>query len=418
LQFDRPDHRTGPSAEVRFKMNVAFRYRQFEAGVSQPRQRSRLRRDIRIIRGCAVATLVVIVLAASVAAGELLAPTAIAATLALVLTPVTRAVERLRIGSGAAAVLTVLATVACLSTAGSVLAPDVRNWLNDAPKIAQSIEHKLQPIARRLAPFERVTTHIAGGANSAPAPQVTSVALPDGIIFAAARTAPGIIAKSIYVTVLTIFLLSCRKRYTSQLILLPRSLQNRVRIARICRDIRSRVSGYLFTLSLINIGLIVITTVCFSLAGIANPLMWGIVFGVLNYIPILGPTSTIVASALFGFASATTIAGALAPPLILLTINTLEANLVQPWLLSRRIVVSPVAIFLTVATLVWMWGPLAAITAVPILISFHTVAVHIPALRPVGLLMASEEGAVTLWKKTTLMRRTLRTARPVQQPPA
>ncbi len=404
-------------------MSIEFRRRQFDTGAPERRPGAKLRRDIRIIRGCAIAVLVIVLLAASVGAGELLAPTAIAATLALVLAPMTRAVERLGAGSGAAAVLTVLATVACLSAAASILSPDVTDWLNNAPKVAQSIERKLQPLARRLAPFERATNNItnsANGGNAAPAAtQVAAVALPDGIIAAAARTAPGIIAKSIYVTVLTIFLLACRKRYTSQLIRLPRSFQNRLRIARICRDIRSRVSGYLFTLSLINVGLIVITTLCFSLAGIANPLMWGIAFGVLNYIPVLGPTSTIVAAALYGFASASTITGALAPPLILLALNTVEANLVQPWLLSRRIVISPVAIFLTVATLVWMWGPIAAITAVPILISFHTVAVHIPALRAVGLLMASEEGAVALWKKTEFTRslRTPRTARPAQQPP-
>ena len=385
-------------------MNVEFPRRPFrnDAGVSNGFLK--LRRDIRIIRGCVIAILAVALLAASVGASELLAPTAVAGTLALVLAPVSRALERIGIGSGFAAVLTVIATVACLTASASTLAPDFSNWLNNAPKVVQSIERKLQPLARRLAPFERVSVSGERGATAAPQP-VTAVALPDGIIVAAARSAPGIIGKIIYVTVLTIFLLACRKRYTKQLILLPRSLENRIRIARICRDIRSRVSGYLFTLSLINIGLVAVTTLCFSLAGIANAMLWGIAFGLLNYIPVLGPTSAIVFAALVGFASADTFTGALAPPLILLALNTVEANLVQPWLLSRRIVISPVAIFLTVVALVWMWGPVAAITAVPILISFHTVAINVPALRPVGLLMASEEGAIALWQKHEFMRR-------------
>src|SRR5205085_4906772 len=208
-------------------------------------------------------------LTACVGAGELLAPTAIAATLALVLAPVCRTLERLRIPTGIAAVLTVVATVACLTASASGLAPDVASWLNQAPTVARSIERKLQPLARRLAPFERVSSTISHGAQPAAAAPVTAVALPDGFILQAAKTAPGIIEKCIYITVLTIFLLSCRKRYTTQLILLPRSIQNRLRIARICRDIRSRVSGYLFMLTLINIGLIVVTTVCFSLAGIS-----------------------------------------------------------------------------------------------------------------------------------------------------
>jgi predicted PurR-regulated permease PerM len=408
--------RVGRSFRIRRFMSIEFPRRSFETKALEARKFSRFRRDIRIIRGCAIGILAIALLAASVGAGALLAPTAIAGTLALVLAPVARTIERLGIPTGAAAVLTVVATVSCLAASATALAPDVSNWLKEVPAVVQSIEHKLQPLARRLAPFERLASH--GGQNSpaaSVAPAAAAVALPDGVLVAAARTAPGIIENGVYITILTIFLLACRKRYTSQLILMPRSLGTRLRIARISRDIRSRVSRYLFTLSLINIGLAAITTVCFSIAGIANPVLWGIAFGLLNYVPVLGPTSAIVFAALVGFASADTITGALAPPLILLALNTVEANLVQPWLLSRRIVISPVAIFLTVVGLVWMWGPIAAITAVPILISFHTVAIHVPALRPIALLMASEEGAIALWQKAEFIRK-LRTV-PRMRPP-
>ncbi len=399
-------------------MNIEFPRRSFTRPVFESRRISRFRRDLRAIRGAAIGIAAIAFLAAGVAAGELLAPTAIAGTLALVLTPVARAVERLRIGGGAAAIVTVAATVACFGAGASTLAPDVSSWLKAVPSVVQSIERKIEPLARRLAPFERLGSHgVQPESSVAATPAAATAALPTGVLFAAARTAPGIIEKSIYVTILTVFLLACRKRYMTQLILLPRSFCGRLRIARICRDIRSRVSGYLFTLSLINIGLTVVTTLCFSLAGIANPLLWGIAFGALNYVPVLGPTSAIVFAALVGFASSNTIAGALAPPLILLALNTVEANLVQPWLLSRRIVISPIAIFLTVATLVWMWGPIAAITAVPILISFHTVATHVPALRPVALLMASNEGAIALGRKAEFIRK-LRTPQRMRSPPA
>jgi predicted PurR-regulated permease PerM len=361
-----------------------------------------LRADIGIIRGCVLVLVVLAILSASVAGADLLAPTAIAATLALVLAPVARTLEKLGFPSGLAAVLTVVATVSCLTAGAFALAPEISNWLNEAPKVAQSIERKLRPITRQIAVVESVSNRLAEAANPTPGASVRSVTVSDGFIMTAARTAPGVVAKSIYVTVLTIFLLACRRRYTIQLILLPRTLQNRLRMARICRDVRSRVSGYLFTLSLINIGLAAITALCFSIAGIGDALLWGIAFGVLNFIPIIGPTTVIVVAAVLGFATANTFAEALAPPLILLALNTVEANLVQPWLLSRRMVISPVAIFLTVVTLVWMWGPAAAITAVPILISFHTVALHVPTLRPVAVLLASEGGALAMRRNSAL----------------
>jgi predicted PurR-regulated permease PerM len=371
---------------------------------STVRRIARLRADIKIIRGCVLVLVVLAILSASVAGADLLAPTAIAATLALVLAPVARTLEKLGFPSGLAAVVTVVATVSCLTAGAFALAPEISNWLNEAPKVAQSIERKLRPITRQIAVVESVSNRLAEAANPTPGASVRSVTVSDGFIVTAARTAPGVLEKSIYVTVLTIFLLACRRRYTIQLILLPRTLQNRLRMARICRDVRSRVSGYLFTLSLINIGLAAITALCFSVAGIGDALLWGIAFGVLNFIPIIGPTTVIVVAAVLGFATANTIAQALAPPLILLALNTVEANLVQPWLLSRRIVISPVAIFLTVVTLVWMWGPAAAITAVSILISFHTVALHVPTLRPVAFLLASEGGALAMRHNSPLTR--------------
>ena len=169
----------------------------------------------------------------------------------------------------------------------------------------------------------------------------------DGILVTAMNTAPWFLAKCVYVTMLTIFLLAWRQRYAELLILLPVKFENRLRMARICRDVKSGVSGYLFTLSLINAGLAVITALCFWAAGIADPVLWGIAFGLLNFIPILGPTTVIGAAAIVGFATGNTIADALVPPAILLAINVVEANLVQPWLLSRRIVISPVAVFIT-----------------------------------------------------------------------
>jgi predicted PurR-regulated permease PerM len=372
-------------------LNINVHRKALAPNVAIARRITQLRRDIKVIRTCALALLIIAALAASVAGADVLAPTVVAATLALVLAPVARALERLGFPTGLAAVLAVVVTVTGLTAGAFALAPDISNWMNDAPKIAQSIERKLRPLTRQIAAVESVSNRLAQVGASGPEP-VRSVAASDGLIATAVRNAPAIIGKGVYVTVLTIFLLACRRRYTIQLILLPRTFQNRLRMARICRNVRSRVSGYLFTLSLINIGLAAVTALCFWLVGISDAILWGIAFGLLNFIPVIGPTTVVVLAAVVGLATAKTVLLGLVPPAILLALNTVEANLVQPWLLSRRIVISPVAIFLTVATLVWMWGPAASITAVPLLISVHTIALHVPSLRGLAMLLATDDG--------------------------
>lgn len=370
-------------------MNIQAPFRPSELA-PVARRVSRFRRELGVIRVCAIGLFVIAVLFTAVAGASLLAPTAVAVTLALILAPVTHALERLRIPSGIASALTVISVLGVVSFAAVQLAPEASNWLSRAPQFAQSLERKLRPITRQIAAVERASNRIAEAAVPSSGRSVTLTG--DGFLVTAARSAPTIIEDGVYVAVLTTFLLAFRRRYTIQLVMLPRTFKNRLRMARICRDVRHRVSGYLFTLLLINIGLATATTVCFWLADISDAMLWGIAFGILNFIPVIGPTTIILAGAIYGLAARDTVAGMLAPPLILIALDTVEANFIQPWVLSRRIVISPLAILLTIVTLVWMWGPAAAITAVPALILVHTIAMHVPSLRPMGFLLATENG--------------------------
>jgi predicted PurR-regulated permease PerM len=353
-----------------------------------------LRRDVHIIRNCMLGLVTVAALTIGVAAGELLAPTVIAAILALVLAPIANRLEHLGLPPAAAALVTAVVTVGIVVLGIGSFAPSANTLVKKAPQIVRSIEHKIQPLMLQIAAFEKVSqqiTRVPGAPQPKAAPAAAAPVVDGtGVITTVALTAPNVLAMILYITVMTIFLLSERKRYTQQLILLPRSLNGRLRMARIVRDVRHRVSGYLFTLAMINIGLAVTTAIAFTIAGIPDPILWGIAYGVLNFLPIIGPTTIIISSALVGFATADTLAGAFLPPAILIVIDTIEAYFVQPWLLGRRLVVSPIAIFVTIATLVWMWGAPAAITAVPILIFVHTVLMHQPHLKPIAMFLATE----------------------------
>ena len=351
-----------------------------------------MRRDLQIMRICLILLTVVALLAIGVAAADLLAPTAVAIVLALVLAPASAGLERLRMPPGAAALIVVIATVSVLVFGGLKFAPSMADVVKRGPAIMRSVELKLNPIRKQLAAVESASQQISHGGQQQPNGRVVPVVEDNGFLYSLASTAPGILAKIVYVTVLTIFLLSTRRHYTTQLILLPRTLAGRLRMARICRDVKSRVSGYLFTLAMINVGLTILTAIAFRIAGIPHGLLWGVAYGLLNFVPIIGPTTVIISAAIYGLITGNTIFQMLLPPAILLSIDTVEAYLVQPWLLSRRIVVSPVAIFVVVATLVWMWGAYAAITAIPALILLHTVAMHVPSMRPFGMLLATEQG--------------------------
>jgi hypothetical protein len=84
----------------------------------------------------------------------------------------------------------------------------------------------------------------------------------------------------------------------------------------------------------------------------------------------------------------------------LVLIIFIESTLVTPWLVSRRVAVSSLGVFLTVAMFGWLSGPFAAIVAVPILILFSAVARHVPGLEPLAILLLAENETHFEGKKT------------------
>ena len=323
------------------------------------------------------------------AAQAILMPTAMAVILALVLTPLVVVLEKRRVPTAVAAFLVVVVAGAFIAGTATALAPSVADWIKRAPEISRNVQRKLQPIKAWLVSYDVASQELheiakVGAASDAP----VTAAAPSGM--ASAWAAPAVLVQTSYVIVLALFLIMVRKVYRKRLILLASDRADRLRVARILNQSLEQASQYLFTMVCISVGLAFVTAACLALAGIENPVLWGALFGAASFIPYVGPTATILACGLVQFATQDTLSAAAVAPLILLAINTIESNLVTPFLVSRRTAVSAIAIFLTIAVLVWLWGPAASIVAIPLLILFNAVAKNVPRLQPYALLLQAE----------------------------
>lgn len=342
---------------------------------------------------------VIVVAAAAWAAQDFLVPTATAVVIAMALTPVVTAVERLGIPTGVASIVVVVMTGAVIAGSAMMIAPSVSEWVKRAPEIAQTIEQKSRPLKEWLstvqtatAKFEEVT-QVQGDPNTTVVPVQSSGG---GML----EVSTQILGQTLYALALALFLITSRETYRKRLILLPTERVNRLRVARIMNETLTQVSNYLFTMSLINIGVGFATTAVFLLLGVPYAIAWGFLMGVASFIPYIGPTVTIALCALAQLVIAPSLEDAIAPPIALLVINFIESNFVTPWLLSRRLEVSSLAVFLAVAALAWLWGPFAAILAVPFLIVFVAVARHVPGLEPWAVLLLADTEARSEVKET------------------
>ena len=117
--------------------------------------------------------------------------------------------------------------------------------------------------------------------------------------------------------------------------------------------------------------------------------MWGGLATMLNFIPFLGPAIMMGLLGLAGLATFNTLVVASFPVLAFMGISFLEANLITPTIVGRRMTLNPLAIILVVSFWIWIWGPVGGVIALPLLIMFKVICDHTPALRVVGALIGA-----------------------------
>jgi predicted PurR-regulated permease PerM len=165
--------------------------------------------------------------------------------------------------------------------------------------------------------------------------------------------------------------------------LLP-TLSDKKRAVSIAQEIESQVSRYLFTVTIINccLGLAVGTTV--GLLGIPNPVMWGAMVAILNFVPYLGALTGIICMTIGAVLSFDSLGYALMFPAVYLGFGTLEGNFITPWVMGRSLTLNPVLILFSLVFWGWMWGIAGVILAVPILAAFKIFCAHIKPMEPLA----------------------------------
>lgn len=331
--------------------------------------------------------------AAAIAAKAVLVPILLAALLALALTPVTLVLERLRIPSPAAAVISVLTASAAIAAVSLVTLPKFAALAEQLPSLIEAFNRKILPLTasfRGVGDASEAIGELVSARSDASDVQTVQIA-GDSAIKMLLGLVPGVFAQFLFVVLLSIFILSEKQKYRQKLIAMHTSLQMRLRFARMFRDVGKKVSGYFFVITILNVFDGVATAAAFYLLGLPDPILWGVAFGVANFVPIIGATSVILASALVGIALQDNLIIALAGSAAMTAINAMEANIIQPLLLSRRMVVNPVALLVSFAFFTWMWGAAATVLSVPMVVCFSVIAKYTPGLQPLAVLLTNEK---------------------------
>ena len=324
-----------------------------------------------------------LLLGACYAAAEIVLPIVLAFVLMLVLQPAMRFLERWHLPRGLAALVLIVMLFGALIGLGTALSGPAADWAQKLPEGIPKLQERLRFLSGPITAFQKFVTRAEGLTNpdiKAISVKVEGTGLSDRLI-AGTRYA---VAGSLETVLVLFFLLISGDTFLRRLVeVLPR-FKNKRQAVDISNQIETDISAYLFTITIMNVAVGVATGTAVALAGLDDPLLWGTVAFLLNFVPVLGPIIGVVVFLLAGLLTINTLWLAFMPAALYLVIHLVEGETVTPMLLARRFTINPVLVIISLVFWYWMWGVPGAILATPMLAVIKIVCDRIQSLMPFG----------------------------------
>ena len=306
---------------------------------------------------------------------EFFLPVTAAMVIAIALVPLLEWFERRGVPSTLAATLcvTLFLSVSIFALASIVL--PAMDWVQRIPQRIGQVRHTLDPLVSLYKSLQRWIDSTTAQIATAPAKSVRTVRLEttNSWIDTITTQAPHLLIQTFFALLVIFFFLAGWTAMRKRTIVSRGSFEGALTTARVIQQVVEATSTYLGTITLINIGMGIITATILFFLGMDSPMMWGGIVAVLNYIPYLGPIACVLLLSFGGLMQFTDVWSAMLPPAIFLAMHVIEANVFTPSLVGRKLEINPLLILVSLSFWAWVWGTTGALLAVPLLIIFKTV---------------------------------------------
>jgi predicted PurR-regulated permease PerM len=321
-------------------------------------------------------------LAAAYAAAEIILPVVLAFVLNAVFLPVHRMLQRFGLPRAISALGIVLALVALFFVIGVLLAGPLATWLGQLPETIPRIQERLNFLNAPIAAMERALAHIQA---LAPGSEKPSIAVETTSLAQLVLQQLQLIGEGAFTTLLILFFfLISGETFLRRLVELLPDFGAKRQAVEISQKIEQDISLYLATITTMNICVGIASGAMAWLTGLGDPLLWGMVAFVLNYVPFLGPAAGIILFTIAGLVTIDPLWAAFLPVALYMLIQAAEGGAITPMRLATRFTVNPVLVVLGVIFWYWMWGVIGAVLATPMLAITKIVCDRIDRLKPVG----------------------------------
>jgi predicted PurR-regulated permease PerM len=318
-------------------------------------------------------------------ASSIILPVVLAFVLKLLLQPAVRVLERIHLPRAVGALFAILLAIGALVGLVAGLSVPATSWAQRLPEGIPRLEARLVVLRAPIQALQQVIQQ-AEQVTEAPGQNGSTIAVRrdlglTGALFAGTRA----VLDGLFTTVLVLyFLLVSGDTFLRRIVeILPKFSDKRQAID-ISQQIEEDISAYLVTITAMNVAVGIATAAAMYLCGLGDPLLWGAIAFLLNYIPIIGPLFGTGIFVLAGMLSFDSLWGALLPPALYFGIHLIEGETLTPMLLARRFTLNPVLVILSLVFWFWMWGVPGAVLAVPMLAIVKIVCDRVRPLKALG----------------------------------
>ena len=359
-----------------------------------------LKRALPLFTAFAIVVLVLAVSTILYFGQDIFIPFALGILLSFMLAPIVNGLQRLRVPRVLAVGAAVFAALVVILALGFVITSQLASLAAQIPTYRGTLNQKLEgivaateseasgPLGRAVTTLQEIAADVeelvAETEDAGPADQPVVVQVEEsGNAFeiAASIISPllGPFATIGIVIVFAIFILLQREDLRNRLIRLAGTSDLQQTTAAI--DDTARRLGRLLLFQLgVNAAFGVIVSVGLMVIGVPSPFLWGVLGGILRYIPYVGGFISAALPMALAFAVDPGWSMVIWTAVLFIGAEAFLSNFVEPVLYGHSTGLSPVAILL--AALVWafLWGPVGLVLATPLTICLVVMGRYVPRL--------------------------------------
>jgi predicted PurR-regulated permease PerM len=299
-------------------------------------------------------------------AQRVIVPVLLAWAIATIVLPIVKWLQNRGLPRVFAAISVALLLLLLIVSLLLLLSAPLAYWLGQASHIGGLIREKLQNFSRPMALVQELQQGLNSIGSAGPPTLKVQAQSSDILTTILGVLSPAITEFVLFIVAVTFYLIY-RERLRTTIVYFLRDREARLITLRTLNDIDEHMTTYFGTFTVVNVCLGLVTAVLTWSVGLPNPLLWAALACVLNYIPYIGPAAVIATLGVVGLMVCPTLQQAALAPLLYLAIVTLEGQFITPALMGHRLELNPFAVFLAIAFCTWLWGPVGAFLAVPLL---------------------------------------------------